>query len=115
MSGREGTPNLEVCRLTAPDGLPVGFIAWDFATVTKTTPIRTWSRSSSTVVATLHTRVVMLSGEFAGDYDDFYEPIEGRPEMYSGTFAYRGTRFRCEELHGADADAVINEHFEDWP
>lgn len=84
MSGREATPNLEVCRLTAPDGLPVGFIAWDFTTVTKTTPIRTWSRSSSTVVATLHTRLVMLSGEFAGTMTTSTNPSKDSPRCTQG-------------------------------
>jgi hypothetical protein len=64
---------------------------------------------------TLHARREMCSGEFAGDHDDFYETLEGKPEVYSGTFTYKGVRFGCEELSGAEATAVIGEHFKDWP
>jgi hypothetical protein len=79
-----------------------------------TTPLRPWPRRRCEVVPTLHIRLEMLSGEFAGSYSDFYETLEGKPEVYSGTFTYKGVEFRCEELHGAEAEAVIKAHFDDW-
>ena len=115
MRGHRTIPGLEVACLIAPDGSSVGFIAWDYTTVKSTTPLRPWPRRKTEVVPTLHTRLEMLIGEFAGDYDDFYEPLRGKPEVYSGTFTYKGILFRCEELSGAEATVVINEHFEDWP
>jgi hypothetical protein len=115
MSRRTEMPKLEAARLVAPDGLPVGFIAWDYTTVKWTTPLRPWPRRSSEVVPTLHIRLEMLAGEFSGVWDDFYETLDGKPEVYSGTFAYKGVEFRCEELHGAEAEAVIKQHFDGWP
>jgi len=56
----------------------------------------------------------MLSGEFAGDYDDFYRTLEGEREGYSGTFTYKGRPVRCEEPHGAEAVAVIEKHVKNW-
>lgn len=113
MPRRREMPELEVGRLAAPGGLPAGFIAWDYTTVKWTTPLRPWSRRRSEVVPALHARLVMLAGEFSGDHDDFYETLRGKPEVYSGTFTYKGVQFRGEELHGDEAAAVIEEHFKD--
>jgi hypothetical protein len=107
-------PKLEAARLVAPEGASVGFIAWDYTTIKWTTPLRPWPRRTSEVVPTLHTRLAMLAGEFSGDRDEFYETLDGKPEVYSGTFTYGGVEFRCEELHDAEAEAVIKEHFDEW-
>lgn len=66
-------------------------------------------------VVTLHTRLVVLSGDFSGDHDDFYEALEAQPDVLSGRFTYKGIEFRCEELPGADAAAVMKKHLVDWP
>jgi hypothetical protein len=63
----------------------------------------------------LHTWLVVLSGDFSGDHDDFYEALEAQPDVLSGRFPREGIELRCEELPGADAGAGIKKHFVDWP
>jgi hypothetical protein len=33
-------------------------------------------------VMTLHTWLVVLSGDFYGDHDDFYEALEAQPDVF---------------------------------
>ena len=43
-------------------------------------------------VVTLHMRLVVLSDDFFGNHDDFYEALEAQPDVLSGRFTYQGHR-----------------------
>ena len=79
--------------------------------MTRTTP----ERPTPEVIPAVHYRLEMLSGEFAGEWDEFYEDLVGDPEVFAGVFAYKGVQLLYEALEGYEAAAAITGRFDDWP